>query len=61
MSAYDIQPVEETYQEMRRRTAPATPVPETRGPLVYNVTREASTNGVDETCKDKPGGCVHEP
>jgi hypothetical protein len=61
MAATDIQPLEKAYREMRDRTRPTVPVRDDRGPLVYELTEEASLNGIDPNCKDKPGGCVHTP
>lgn len=61
MAATNIEPLEEAYRKMREMTKPNKPVVDERGPLVYELTREFSTNGVDLKCKDKEGGCVHEP
>lgn len=59
MAASDIQPLESAYVQMRNATKPNAPIPDERGPNVYELTAEKSLNGIDPSCKDKPGGCVH--
>lgn len=59
MGAYDIDPLEPAYRRMRDMTKPNKPIPDERGPLVYELTRDYSTNGVDLTNQDGPGR-VHE-
>jgi hypothetical protein len=55
MAADNIEKLEDAYRKMREATAPLDPIPDNRGPLVYDVTKEASLNGVDPNYKNKKG------
>jgi hypothetical protein len=46
MAARDIQPVENAYVNMRNKTKMDTPIPDNRGPIVYNLSETPSVNGV---------------
>ncbi len=51
--------IDSVYLQMREMTRPLPPIKDNRGPLVYEVTQDASLNGIDPNYKDKPGAGVH--
>lgn len=51
-----MDPVEQVYKQMREMTRPLPAIPDDRGPLVYELTKDASLNGIDPNFKDLPGG-----
>jgi len=56
MPADQIEPLEDAYLRMREATKPNAPIPDRRGPLVYDLTETPSLNGVDPYFKDLEGG-----
>lgn len=48
----DNAPVESVYNQMREMTKMDTPIPDRRGPLVYELTQEPSLNGIQP---NRPG------
>lgn len=50
MSAYDIAPLDKGFRAMREKTRPLPPIPDRRGPLVYDRTFTASLNGIQPEC-----------
>lgn len=54
MPADNIEPLEQAYKTMREATRPLPAINDERGPLVYELTEDFSTNGVDLTGKDRP-------
>lgn len=55
MSAQNIEPLEDAYRKMLEMTKPNEPIPDRRGPLVYDLTFTPSLNGVDPDFSKKPG------
>lgn len=54
MAARDIQPVENVYKMMREKNRPLPCIEDGRGPLVYEVSKVESCNGVDpEPCNEE--------
>lgn len=59
MAATDIEPLEDAYKKMREATRPNPPIPDRRGPKVYEVTQDPSLNGVNPAQANTDGYDVH--